>query len=65
MLAEHLSEAGREAERLLRRISALRDRMAHEETDYALTCGSPESGAVKRASMDLTRALARLRGRSR
>lgn len=31
--------------------------------DYGMICGNKESGAVRRASMDLTRALADLRRR--
>ena len=43
------------------RIADLMDK-AKEDGDFsAIECGSPESGALRRASMDLTRALARMR----
>jgi hypothetical protein len=60
-----------EAERFLKKAKSLRDltisdekriKMAKEKGDYYWVSSNPkESGAVRRASMDLTRALADLR----
>jgi uncharacterized protein YerC len=50
-----------EMDRLRERLDVLQMLHGKQET-YGSIQGNPESGAVRRASMDLTRALARLRG---
>jgi len=63
MNRQRIQEAEAEAERFLARVADLLAR-AQEDGDFtAIECGSPESGALRRASMDLTRALARMRAR--
>ena len=63
MNRQRIQEAEAEAERFLSRIADLMDK-AKEDGDFsAIECGSLESGALRRASMDLTRALARMRAR--
>ena len=54
MTKKTLKIAKREAKRFLERVQALEDRMAEDR--WAI-----ETAAVKRASMDLTRALAEMR----
>lgn len=56
---EKLNETAREMQRLARVMRAAKKRL---EEDKRAEYGCPETGAVRRASMDLTRALARLRG---
>jgi len=55
--------ADAEARRFLNRLDALDEKLRADEDNASMTLmiGCPESAAVKRASMDLTRALARLR----
>ena len=61
MNRQRIQKAEAEAERFLSRVADLMDK-AKEVGDFsAIECGSPESGALRRASMDLTRALARMR----
>lgn len=52
-----------EAKRFLERVKALEERSRKDATaiNYLGFCGCSETGAVRRASMDLTRALADLR----
>jgi hypothetical protein len=47
--------------RLVKTLDALEKRISAKEKYFYLWAGSPETSAVKRASMDLTRALASLR----
>lgn len=56
-------EAEWEARRFLARLAELRDRFDKDEefARFMGITGSPETSAVRRASMDLTRALARMR----
>lgn len=56
---EKLNETAREMQRLARVMRAAKKRL---EEDKGAEYGCSETGAVRRASMDLTRALARLRG---
>ena len=65
MTKRTLREAKSEAKRFLRKVDSLEKRFIeangpYESHTYLLT-GCAESGAVKRSSMDLTRALAELR----
>lgn len=54
-----INRALEEAERFIVKARAARERLREDEmVEY---CGSKETGAVRRASMDLTRALAALR----
>ena len=55
-----LQETENEARRLLQRIKELRD-AAKEPGGQYLMMGSAQTSAVRRQSMELTRALARLR----
>jgi hypothetical protein len=59
MLLTRINEAEAEARRFLDRVKALKDSCGNNE--YAISYGSKETGAVRRASMDLTRALAEMR----
>ena len=54
-----LLEAMAEARRFLDMAEEARDRLEHDK--YASISGSKEVAAAKRASLDLTRALARMR----
>jgi hypothetical protein len=69
MKIQHLNEAIEEAERFLARAKAAKQAHANysDEPDAELgawlTHNPRENGAVRRASMDLTRALAQLRSR--
>ena len=58
MTKKTLKIAKREAKRFLERVLTFEDRIAE---DKFVLYGCAESGAVKRSSMDLTRALAELR----
>jgi len=58
MTQHHLKEAMAEAKRFTKACQELQDKRAEDR--YAFM-GCKESAAVRRASMDLTRALARLR----
>jgi hypothetical protein len=71
---EKLKEAETECERFLSRVKAMRaayekqkavavklNREGPQRHYYGLDCHPLETGAVRRASLDLTRALARLR----
>jgi len=62
MLLTRINEAESEARRFLDRVQDLKDAIGNNQ--FAVDFGSKETGAVRRASMDLTRALARMRGRS-
>jgi hypothetical protein len=59
MLLTRINEAEAEARRFLDRVKALKDSCGNNE--YAISYGNKETGAVRRASMDLTRALAEMR----
>jgi hypothetical protein len=72
MDAARIKHARREAERFLDALTSYEQRVKAERAEadeaalkgrpcYALTSGTKESGAVRRASLDLTRALADLR----
>ena len=61
MNRQRIQEAEDEAERFLSRIADLMDKAKKDGDFSAIECGSPESGARRRASMDLSRALARMR----
>ena len=56
-------EARAEAQRFLKKLDDLEHLIKHDERQakYWDIIGCPESAAVKRSSMDLTRALAKLR----
>ena len=57
MTSDDISEAAEECARFMERVDAYRERHGHER----VIVGSPESGALRRASLDLTRALAKMR----
>ena len=65
MTAQSIKEVVAEAERLLSRIHELENtdefQASHRARTYVLGC--KESGAVRRSSLDLTRALAKMRSR--
>ncbi len=65
MTKKTLANAKREAKHFLGRVSALEDRLKKDSDLSAMYTdnlyGCVQSGAVKRASMDLTRALAEMR----
>jgi len=63
MISVLLREAIDEAERFVRLGKDLLASLRPDEALYG-SPGTKRSGAVRRASMDLTRALARLRGRT-
>jgi hypothetical protein len=57
-----IKEAEREAERFLSRVADLDDAVLESGSEFhTVQLGSLESGAVRRASMDLTRALSKMR----
>lgn len=60
MKIENLKEAIEEAQRFLKRAEDLRKKTS-KESAYVYGGFPKESGSVKRASMDLTRSLAKLR----
>ena len=59
MKAELLNEAIKEAERFLKKAKTCKT--SSEEYKYGTHFNSKDAAATKRSSMDLTRALARLR----
>lgn len=63
MKASNILEAEQEAKRFLKRVADLKKQQpnAFKDTANRRTDGSKETGAVKRASMDLTRSLSKLR----
>lgn len=63
MKIENILEAEDEAKRFLKRLKELKKSEPHSFKDKELTrlCGSKESGALKRSSLDLTRALSKMR----
>ena len=63
MTLDQLTQAEQEARRFLDRIAALRNRFATDKDmrRYFGIVGFKETAAVKRASMDLSRALVELR----
>lgn len=70
MHIEKIIKAEKESKRFLEYLQNLRKRIKKENNHpYFVTNGNvigcKETGAVKRASMDLTRALADLRGRTK
>ncbi len=60
MDVQSINEVEAEMARLATRIADLKARIAAGDKYWSIL-GSPESAAVKRASMDLTRSLAKLR----
>ncbi len=60
MTLETLNTAISEAKRFIKRAEEAKKRNTSRRGEYVLYC-SKESGAAKRASMDLTRALAAMR----
>lgn len=58
---DRIIEAIHEAERFVKRARVALKRLSHEETQEWQCMGTKEVGAMKRASLDLTRALAELR----
>ena len=62
-LPEAYKQAEEEAIRFLARIAQLRWRLKNDEqfAKYINITGGPETASVKRASMDLTRQLAKMR----
>ena len=63
MTLDQLTQAEQEVHRFLDRIGALRERLSTDEDmrKYFGIVGFKETGAVRRASMDLSRALVELR----
>jgi len=63
MTKKTLRLARQEARRFVEKVKVLEARMEddHSESEQLLWIGSKESGAVRRSSMDLTRALSDLR----
>lgn len=63
MRQEKIIAAKKEAERFLERVEALIERHAKDEQfrKYFEICGHKETAALKRSSMDLTRALSEMR----
>ena len=63
MKVENIAEAKEEAERFLKRIAELQksEGIFTKKGAGEWTGGSKEHGAVKRASMDLTRSLSKMR----
>lgn len=65
MKVSNISEAKREAIRFLKRIREVEESDANEDKFgviyEAYTCTSKETAALRRASMDLTRALSKMR----
>ena len=64
MTRARIEEAVKEAKRFIARADNLRNKLLKEDNRSGLDdhlWGSPETAAVKRASLDLTRALAAMR----
>ncbi|QGH74628.1 hypothetical protein KNU84_gp076 [Bacteriophage DSS3_VP1] len=63
MQLAHLNRIESEAERFLERIQRYKDRLARDQyfARYHDINGSPESGAVRRSSLDLSRELTQFR----
>ena len=61
MKKELVLEAESEARRFLKKVEELKDVAKTEAYEWAFGSGLKESSAVKRASLDLTRALAKIR----
>jgi hypothetical protein len=61
MTHANLAKAKGEALRFLEKVKELEKSDANESTSHSYYWASKQSGAVKRASMDLTRALAEMR----
>lgn len=62
-ISGHLERAEEECARFLAATKELRKRLREDEhaKQYAYITGCPETAAVRRASLDLTRALAKMR----
>jgi len=60
MIKENMLEAEKEAKRFLEKVKELKVTKEFKEAVYSIY-GCKESGAVRRASMDLTRALSKMR----
>lgn len=64
MTPDALEESIQEAERFLARAKSLAEKIyVHPRSGYRYVPSGADSGAVRRASMDLTRTLAKLRRR--
>ena len=66
MKTEDIIEAEQEAKRFLKRLKEVKQSFSNKDafsknTDYKWIRGCKETGALKRSSMDLTRALAKMR----
>lgn len=61
MTKEKMDACVAEAKRFLKAAQLLKDRMARDDAGRWALMGSKESGAMRRVSMDLSRALAELR----
>lgn len=64
MRQKAIEEAMAEARKFLNRAAGLLEKAVAERKDHGyerVLSGSPESGALRRQSMELTRALARMR----
>jgi len=63
MIVENILEAENEAKRFLKRVNEVRESQCLDpnENTHTYMGGSKETGALKRASMDLTRALSKMR----
>lgn len=60
MRHDRIKEAEFEARRFLARVAEAREALDDVERNVSI-CGSKETGALRRASLDLTRALAAMR----
>lgn len=61
MRIEDLAEARDEALRFLDRVNAILDDDNEKRVSSLMYMGGPETSAVKRSSLDLTRSLAKMR----
>ena len=61
MNIQEIRNAEKEAERFLGRVNDLWDSLRRGDEIMIMMVGSPETGAVRRSSMDLTRQLAKMR----
>ena len=59
MKIEQINIAEKEAKRFLERVRAVKQE--YSEYKDSMLCGSKHTGALRRASMDLTRALSEMR----
>ena len=61
MDAKGIKSARAAANKFLRTVQVYSDSVKNCDQIYAIICGTKETGAMRRASMDLTRALAEMR----